>query len=219
MTKKTSKPKIQLLESDTPNGPWTKIPADAIKSQILSTDDARKENPSLNWILPIDLTTELFDQAMGVNTGISSIQLDILHRFFGPNCTLQDVRNWLLKQQLRIEGLGWFAIIKLIDRESEQEETEVGVDNSKPADIPVTLREFIQNYCKRCNDNFVDSCAEALLRLAQRKPKKIELQSTNTFHQGHAYYYQPSYLIKNWPAYQKAIPRLPNLKVCFLTSK
>lgn len=237
VSNKASKPKIELLESDMPDGPWTKIPAHAIKSQILSIDDARKENPSLNWFLPIDLSTELFDQAMAVNTGISSIQLAKLHKFFGPGCTLQDIRAWFKEKHFRFEGSGWPIIIELISRElaksekktengkhrtnseSEQEESEVGVDNSKPVDIPVKLRDFIQKCCETSNDVFVDSCAEALLKLARRKPKKIELRPTNTFKSGRAYYYQPSYLIKNWPAYQKAISSLPNLKACFLTSK
>jgi len=99
-SKQDAQPEIRLVEADNPNGPWAEIPSDDIDAEVKPLDDARLENPILNWIVPVDLMTELYDAPMGTNTRLSSGQLRYLEDFFGKGFTLRDVRLWLDRQGL-----------------------------------------------------------------------------------------------------------------------
>lgn len=91
--------------------------------------------------------------------------------------------------------------------------------DDKAGDTPVTLREFMRVYCESLTGKFLDSRVEALQRLARRKGKEIKLKHTGRWKRGKPKYFLPSYLTENWPAYQKRLPTLPNLKRPSLSSK
>jgi len=90
-------------------------------------------------------------------------------------------------------------------------------DTKKPAkepskDTPITLREFMKEYCEPLTDNLRESRVRSLQGLHQRN--KIELtriDADKPRQQGKGYAYLPSYLIKMWPSYQKELQTLPNL--------
>jgi hypothetical protein len=100
------KHEIKLVESDNPGGPWTEIPSSAIKKEIRTVDEVRDEYPVCNWLLPIDLQTELYDDAMDCHTGLDSNGLFIIQKRFGQNCTLGDIRLQLETNNITFDGKG-----------------------------------------------------------------------------------------------------------------
>ena len=134
-----TKPKIVLVESGSPDGPWTPIPASEIKTSVRSLADARLENPEINWLLAVDLRTSLYDSMLGCQTGLTSEQLEILRGKFGPNFTLDDVRRWFFLHGQRMDGFGWPAVLKLVQTEApptiEAKETDTGPENKESATL------------------------------------------------------------------------------------
>ncbi len=108
---KSGNNRICIVESDSPNGPWSEIPDKAVKVEKKSLDESRLSNPILNWIVPIDMMTELYDKAMGCNTRLTSQQLGIIKKRFGQNCTLRDIRIELETKNIKFEGKGWPFIV------------------------------------------------------------------------------------------------------------
>lgn len=77
-------------------------------------------------------------------------------------------------------------------------------------ETPVTLREFMSNYCKNISKNILDSRVRSLQSLAQRKV--ITLIHTGNWTSGQSKKYLPSYLISNWQTFIGKLPSLPKLK-------
>jgi hypothetical protein len=113
-------PKKQTVKS---NGDWIEI-ADGVKMRTRSLDEARAENPALNYFLPVDGQTDLN------GTRLSLEQLAIVRKRFGDNCTLQDIQLWLEKQNLKIERLNWLHVVKLIESEKITAEKIARVENA-----------------------------------------------------------------------------------------
>jgi len=86
----------QLVESDSPNGPWTPIPDDAVEVRALDLDLARMENPILDEYVPIDHRTPWGSELLGF------AYLGTLHEHFPPPCYMRQLREWLLKR-----GIDW----------------------------------------------------------------------------------------------------------------
>jgi hypothetical protein len=80
----------------------------------------------------------------------------------------------------------------------------------KAVDTPVTLREFMREYCEPLRENLLESRVKSLQSLHQRK--KIELQHVGEYKQGQSKKYLPRYLISKWPTYRKVLLSLPELK-------
>jgi len=93
------------------NGNWIEI-ADGVKMRTRSLDEARAENPVINYIWLVDGQTDLN------GTRLSLEQLAIVRKFFGENCTLQNIQLWLEKKNLKIERLNWLHILELIEEAS-----------------------------------------------------------------------------------------------------
>ena len=129
----------RLVESDSPNGPWTRVPDSAVKKKVLSPDtdemaEARLQNRALNWLVPVDLLTELYDSMLGCHTRLWSQQLEILRRKFGPAFTLDDIRLWLFARGQKMDGLGWPIIVKLV--ETEPPAKDAGEQGKPGAKLP-----------------------------------------------------------------------------------
>ena len=81
---------------------------------------------------------------------------------------------------------------------------------SSPDETPVTLREFMINYCFPLKVNLLESRVKSLQGLHQKK--KIALNHVTPYTSGQSKKYLPSYLKSNWQSYTEKLPSLPSLR-------
>lgn len=81
------------------------------------------------------------------------------------------------------------------------------------SDTPVTLREFIREYCEPLTKNLLERRVLALQGLNQKHKLKPPLETvTKIYKPGQSHKFLPSFLIANWPKYIEQLPSLPKLK-------
>jgi hypothetical protein len=90
------------------------------------------------------------------------------------------------------------------------EEKRHGTNGDKAGETPVTLREFMSNYCEQISKNLLESRVKSLQGLAQREV--ITLKHTGKWKSGQSKKYLPSYLISNWKTFRDKLTSLPKLK-------
>jgi hypothetical protein len=119
-------------------------------------------------------------------------------------------------QEPGLSGIGWPEILKhlrLHKKEQAVKGADAGVNKGQKigqANTPVTLKEFMRDYCEQLTPNVLDSRIKSLRSLNQRD--KIKLERIGEYKRGKKDIYLPSYLIKMWPTYREKLPVLPNLK-------
>lgn len=141
-TKQTPKPtqdatpevKIRLLESDSPDGPWTefdpKVPgtADRITQnpdcipgelQVIDMDLARMDDPVLEERHPIDHRSTL-GMVGGVQEGLGFARVDAIHARFGRGCTKADIKDYVERMGRRWEGISWTDVCTIMQRENSE---------------------------------------------------------------------------------------------------
>lgn len=84
---------------------------------------------------------------------------------------------------------------------------------SKEPDTPVTLFEFMTEYCKPISENRCISHAKSLQSGSRRNNAKFHLPPhVGKWKQGQSKKYSPSALKEKWPEYREINPSLPELK-------
>ncbi|MFH1613848.1 MAG: hypothetical protein ABIG61_02025 [Planctomycetota bacterium] len=122
-------------------------------------------------------------------------------------CEIIGDSNWedeLIVLKSRIEG----TFLPKIQEMASSRTSEVQTDNA--GETPVSLREFISNYCEHVPKNLLESRVKSLQSLAQRK--HITLKHAGKWKSGQSKKYQPNYLISNWETFRKTLISLPKLK-------
>jgi hypothetical protein len=104
------------MEADSPNSPWTPIPVDDVKFEVLDLDLVRMENPALDEIVPVDHRTPLGNLGGGQEL-LGFGRLAIVRERLGQQCKLRDVRNWLRCRGIDPRGINWTDFIDLLQNE------------------------------------------------------------------------------------------------------
>lgn len=201
-----NKVKIRLIETDHPGGPWPVVPEEEIQRLEPSLDEARIGNPALNWSLPVDLLTELYDDAMRINTGVCTNGLEIIRKRFGQNCTLFDVDEQLrskYKITTGLQGLGFPRLLKIITTDEVKEPAE-----PIQADTKMSLREFLEK-CTDVDNTVIDSKIKRIKAVNKLKHLLPKTANNPTGNQTKLYYQK--HLVSVWSALKDEIPTLPNM--------
>ena len=81
------------------------------------------------------------------------------------------------------------------------------------SDTPVTLREFMREYCEPLTKNLLESRVLALQGLNQKHKLKPPLETVAKIYKpGQSHKFLPSFLRANWPKYIEKLSSLPKLK-------
>ena len=106
----------------------------------------------------------------------------------------------------------WLGLQGCASELAEELRDIVEIHNSTkpPGDTPVTLREFMSDYCESVSKNILESRVKSLQGLAQKKI--ITLKHTGQWQSGQSKKYLPEYLISNWETFRKKLISLPKLK-------
>ena len=108
------------------------------------------------------------------------------------------------------QGVGIFDKKTRVYKFPEPAKTRQGTSGDKAGETPVTLREFMSNYCEQISKNMLESRVKSLQGLAQRKV--ITLKHTGKWDSGQSKKYLPNYLISNWETFRDKLTSLPRLK-------
>ncbi len=114
-------PRIQIVESDSPDGPWTPVPETAYQVQVLDTDLARMDNRVLDEMMPVDHRTVLGTLG-GIPEMLGFERLKIVQKHLGERCFLRDVRNWLRKHNIDGRDINWTDFCALLTEQSDRTE-------------------------------------------------------------------------------------------------
>lgn len=105
------RPQIQLVEADSPNGPWTPVPNDAVTVRVQDLDLARLENPTLDEIVPIDHRTVW----PGSNELLGFEREKLIRERFGAACRLCHVRARLAERGVDPDHVkDWATVMVLL---------------------------------------------------------------------------------------------------------
>ena len=95
---------------------------------------------------------------------------------------------------------------------SQAESLRLDADR-KRAKEPVSMRGFIEQYCRPVGPGRAQQLATRILQEARRKPPKLKLPPTTNKATGNRKkLFRPADLRAKWPQYKRVIPWLPDLK-------
>jgi hypothetical protein len=142
--KATSSPDIpfQLVEADSPDGPWTPIPRDKYSARVVPEDEAR-QRAGYYWTMPVDCQTTL-GTIDGVQQVLAVDQLRRVQQHLGDRCTLTDVKTWLATKRISMDDVNWAVVLRLIDIDRATPTPDAGGDD-RPDDL-MTFAAVMDQY-------------------------------------------------------------------------
>jgi len=126
------------------------------------------------------------------------------------------VRAYETENPLKDESAGTAVQQTPAERNGDKADTKPlskDVEVQYGSDTPVTLREFMREYCEPLTKNLLESRVLALQGLNQKHKLKPPLETVAKIYKpGQSHKFLPSFLIANWPKYIEKLTSLPKLK-------